>query len=79
MQKSCQLQNLLHAYNNNYENFIVYNGDSGVLQTIVNQKLSYQGNVEVIMCSQCCMNGAGAPPIGRFTMEVQFYWPLRSS
>ena len=54
---------MLHAYNNNYENFIVYYGDSGVLQTIENQKLSYQGNIEVVMCLQCCMNGAGAPPI----------------
>ena len=63
MQKSCKLQNLLHAYNNSYENFIVYYGDSGVLQTIKNRKLSYQDNIEIVMCLQCCMNGAGAPPI----------------
>ena len=29
---NAKVQNLLHAYNNNYESFIVYYGDSGVLQ-----------------------------------------------
>ena len=42
---------------------LLSSGDSGVLQTIENRKLSYQGNIEVVMCLQCCMNGAGAPPI----------------
>ena len=31
---NAKVQNLLHAYNNNYESFIVYYGDSGVLPNL---------------------------------------------
>ena len=29
------------------------------LPNLENRKLSYQGNIGVVMCLQCCMNGAG--------------------
>ena len=34
---NAKVQNLLHVYNNNYENFIVYYGDSGVLPNLAIQ------------------------------------------
>ena len=36
--------------------------------TIENGKLSYQGNIGVVMCLQC-MNGAGAPPVWKIYDE----------